>query len=334
MPLAAAYARRGIKGGCKLAHIPGGLNAGVTGVIACDDLSTWVGLTTNGQTRLMVNRTAADAEEIAIEAVAGNNITITTGGRGLNGTSDATHAANCTIEVIDSPTDADEANYWVAELGAAIGAALDLPYGDGDNSLTKLAATLPWKPIVPNQAANALVQASGYPIFIYADAAARDAAITAPAEGMFCWLTGTDVLTYYTGAAWANYGPSADGAEVLTQETTTSTSYTDLTTAGPAATVTIGSSGRLFIQVGGWLENSGLDGISYMSFALSGANTLAAADARSVFYRAYAGVRQGQYANGFMIEGLAAGSTVCTAKHRVDAGTGTFINRRISAIAL
>ena len=35
-------------------------------------------------------------------------------------------------------------------------------------------------------------------IMVFADAAARDAAITAPSEGMFAFLKDTDKLTYYT----------------------------------------------------------------------------------------------------------------------------------------
>ena len=41
-------------------------------------------------------------------------------------------------------------------------------------------------------------------VLVFADAAARDAAITAPAEGQFAYLKDTDVTTYYTSSAWAN----------------------------------------------------------------------------------------------------------------------------------
>ena len=36
----------------------------------------------------------------------------------------------------------------------------------------------------------------------FADAAARDAAITSPTEGQFCYLTGTNALQCYNGSAW------------------------------------------------------------------------------------------------------------------------------------
>jgi hypothetical protein len=41
-------------------------------------------------------------------------------------------------------------------------------------------------------------------VLVFADAAARDAAITSPQEGQFAYLKDTNVTTYYTGSAWAN----------------------------------------------------------------------------------------------------------------------------------
>jgi len=42
-------------------------------------------------------------------------------------------------------------------------------------------------------------------IMVFADATARDSAIAAPSEGMFVFLTGTDALQYYDGAAWTPF---------------------------------------------------------------------------------------------------------------------------------
>jgi len=39
-------------------------------------------------------------------------------------------------------------------------------------------------------------------VMVFADASARSTAITAPSEGMVTYLTGTDVIEYYDGAAW------------------------------------------------------------------------------------------------------------------------------------
>ena len=39
-------------------------------------------------------------------------------------------------------------------------------------------------------------------IAVFATTTARDAAILAPAEGQFAYITSDDVLTYYNGAVW------------------------------------------------------------------------------------------------------------------------------------
>jgi len=41
-------------------------------------------------------------------------------------------------------------------------------------------------------------------IWVFANATARDAAVTSPQEGNFAFLKDTNVTTYYTGSAWAN----------------------------------------------------------------------------------------------------------------------------------
>ena len=41
-------------------------------------------------------------------------------------------------------------------------------------------------------------------IWVFASAAARDAAVTSPQEGNFAFLKDTNVTTYYTGSAWTN----------------------------------------------------------------------------------------------------------------------------------
>jgi hypothetical protein len=44
-------------------------------------------------------------------------------------------------------------------------------------------------------------------VLVYATAAARDAAVTSPLEGQFCYVAGTvETLTYYDGAAWQDFG--------------------------------------------------------------------------------------------------------------------------------
>jgi len=47
-------------------------------------------------------------------------------------------------------------------------------------------------------------------ISIFADSTARDAQITSPVEGMFCYLADTNTLQYYDGSAWQNTSLTAD----------------------------------------------------------------------------------------------------------------------------
>jgi hypothetical protein len=114
-------------------------------------------------------------------------------------------------------------------------------------------------------------------------------------------------------------------ALVATSQTTTSTSYVDLTTAGPAQTVTVGASGIVEVVLTGNLSNSGSN-YSVMGVALSGANTAAASDVTSLQHFGTAPHR-GSYVA--VLTGLTPGSTTFTAKYRVTGGTGTFVDRAI-----
>lgn len=76
-------------------------------------------------------------------------------------------------------------------------------------------------------------------VWVFASAAARDAAVTSPQEGNFCYLKDTNATQYYTGSAWAAVG----GGKVLqvvnviygTETSTASSTYAD---TGLTATIT------------------------------------------------------------------------------------------------
>jgi len=48
----------------------------------------------------------------------------------------------------------------------------------------------------------------------FADSSARDAAITSPTEGQFCYLTGSNALQFYDGSSWTATSLTADITEV------------------------------------------------------------------------------------------------------------------------
>lgn len=122
---------------------------------------------------------------------------------------------------------------------------------------------------------------------------------------------------------------SNGSSNVATSQTTASTSYTDLTTV-QSVTVTVGANGILLIAIAAEATNSGAF-FCFNSFALSGANTLAAAND-------YRGIELGTSNNSIgrtvILTGLTPGSTTVTMKFMVNGGTGTFLNRTLGVVAL
>jgi len=83
-------------------------------------------------------------------------------------------------------------------------------------------------------------------ILVFASAAARDAAITAPAEGQFAYLKDTNVTTYYTGSAWANVDTTG-----MTNPMTTTGDMIYSSSGSTPARLGIGSTGQVLTVAGG-----------------------------------------------------------------------------------
>ena len=160
---------------------------------------------------------------------------------------------------------------------------------------------------------------SGY-VELAAPAVAGSTVLTLPAT------TGTVAVQ---GEA---YGRSAT-ATVATNETTTSTSYTDLATAGPAVTITTGTKALVIVNAGLYNPTSGTT--ASMSYAVSGATTVGASDTWRLLSGAWTGanvvpwIRAGAT---YLATGLTAGSNTFTAKYAVSAGTAYFRERTIVVI--
>jgi len=175
--------------------------------------------------------------------------------------------------------------------------------------------------------------ATGIPVF--ATTVTRDAAFGGSnkvlAEGQFCYLESTNALQYYDGSAWFGVGAQISGATVATSQTTTSTSYTDLATSGPAVTLTTGTTAFVIVTTYSYNATSGA--ATYMSFGVSGATTIAAGDSTSV---SLLGMKTGgqEWSNSAVYPvTLTAGSNTFTSKYKTSSGTGTFANRSIIVIA-
>lgn len=120
------------------------------------------------------------------------------------------------------------------------------------------------------------------------------------------------------------------GDLVETSQTTTSTTYTNLTTAGPLVEVTAST------QVMTWHNaaqaNSTTGAECWSSIEFYGATTSAAIDARAMLTQATANyeIRAGVCT----LNAVSSGLTTVRMQYRVSAGTGTFRRRRMTVLAL
>ena len=116
---------------------------------------------------------------------------------------------------------------------------------------------------------------------------------------------------------------------ILTQQTTTNTSYVNLTTVGATVTATTGTKALVMIQC--QMFSSGT-GTCWSSYAISGATTAAADDQWAITCEAAA-------SNSFKmgnttLHTVTGGSNVFTQKYRVGSLTGTFDDRHLICMAL
>ncbi len=155
-----------------------------------------------------------------------------------------------------------------------------------------------------------------------------------PTGGGLLSVTATDGSIVVGGSATAptvGIGTIGGGATVATSQTTTSATYADLATVGPAVTLTTGT--LVLVIIGCNMAESTLGAFSLMSYAVSGATTTAASDAWAMLYQSAVATDQ-IAASMASVQTVTAGSNVFTAKYRVNANTGTFFNRWISVLRL
>jgi len=221
----------------------------------------------------------------------------------------------------------------IAALGTDIDTALvDLKGGTTGQVLSKNSNTdldFTWVAQDDSNAIqNALLTTTGDTI--YASAASTPARLGIGTAGQ--------VLTVNSGATapeWKSLGasvPANDYATVATSQTTTSTSYTDLATSGPAVTVTTGT--KALVIITSEIVNSNGGAYSNMSYAVSGATTISALDTISLMFRQDSDTTIRYRASAASVVTLTAGSNTFTAKYRVSSGTGTFQDRTIFVINL
>lgn len=120
-------------------------------------------------------------------------------------------------------------------------------------------------------------------------------------------------------------------ANVDTSQTTTSTSYTDLTTTGPTISgATTGA--RVLVMVAAQVSNDTAGEKCWMGVDVSGASTVAPSDARAFMYESSVANDESQAAFFWFYTGLTGGANTFQAKYRVTANTGTFARRKLMII--
>lgn len=131
------------------------------------------------------------------------------------------------------------------------------------------------------------------------------------------------------------YAPGfVDSASVLTDESTSSATYADLATSGPAVTLTTGTSVIVTLSTNGYRISTAGNSYWY-GVAVSGATTVAAADTKAIQVSSYNTLTSAlPGSRTFIITGLTPGSNTFTAKYKTDGGaTFHFFNRDLTVMA-
>lgn len=138
------------------------------------------------------------------------------------------------------------------------------------------------------------------------------------------------VLTDTAGLARAE----VVSAKVATSESTTSVTFADLATVGPAIAVNIGAAGRALVLLDMQSNNSSVGQFARMAFAVSGATVRAAVASEGPLTTGRDGAAFDTNHAAVLVTGLTPGVNTFTAKYAVSAGSGLFIERRIIVIPL
>lgn len=173
---------------------------------------------------------------------------------------------------------------------------------------------------------------------VFANEAARDAAITAPSEGMIAYLTAptvpaatgqttsvpSGVQTIYNGSVWVCV--TEIGAHSVTDGTTTgNTPATTLTGDSTAISVTL-VTGTTAVVSFGFIGNVSSAAEQYATISVSGATTIASSLDNGV-RMGVSGTNMTSHKSS-VFTGLTAGTNTFTLNYyRVNAGTATYIDR-------
>lgn len=143
--------------------------------------------------------------------------------------------------------------------------------------------------------------------------------------------TAASQIPVSTGAnAIAMRTPST--TSILTSQSTSSTSYTDLATVGPTLTATTGTIALVWFSAA--LSTNVTNSQSLCSVAVSGASSVAASDNWAAFSDGIASGNFVRFGQMHVFTGLTIGSNTFTMKYRAGSNTATFQWRELSVLPL
>ena len=289
------------------------------------------------QFTLAIDPDTTNEEIVFATAIASDTFTIV---RGRAGSSNISHSGGATVRHVLTSDDLTFFNTGVATADAAIPKSTVTTKGDliaatasatvnrlavGSSNQSLLVDSTTSTGIKWGASSTSTLTTTGD--LLYASAANTLARRAVGSTG--------DVLTVTGGlpvwAAPVATPPAGFVAKVATSQNTTSTSYTDLATSGPAVTLTTGTKALVIITCAS--ANTDINRTCLMSYAVSGATTIAASDSIAAINQNSSQTSTMRYSSA-SVPTLTAGSNTFTAKYAVNAGTGTFSDREIFVINL
>jgi hypothetical protein len=145
---------------------------------------------------------------------------------------------------------------------------------------------------------------------------------------------GSLMVSNVTAPIWRFVGFDVNYADASTSQTTTSTTYVTALGGQNMPTVTATTGTRALVLVRCWVSNNTAGDQCYLSYAVSGATTIAGIDSRAQRMESVNANDLHSVAFADHVSVLNAGSNTFRAAARVSGGTGTFARPAIAVIPL
>lgn len=188
-------------------------------------------------------------------------------------------------------------------------------------------------PSAPNSTAIQSSVGSGNPYTVVAEVRV-DAGVSVIAANKITDVRSLVTQTFKTKAGGIDFSTLPFEGAGGSSSTNSATSYGNLSTP-VSVTIDVPSTGNVAVVMSARLFNTTTsDQTGYVSFAASGANTIAAADANAIAYKILGGNADASYARVKSLTGLTPGSTTFTLQRRTTGGSLQVINADLIVIPM